>query len=70
MTVIGSLLARSGIDVLLPSRWRSVPLSLAFRPSVAADPSGTPVPLTKREYTLLLAFIQAPQQMLTREQLL
>jgi DNA-binding response OmpR family regulator len=34
------------------------------------DPGGTPIPLTKCEYALLLAFIQAPQRPLTREQLL
>jgi DNA-binding response OmpR family regulator len=34
------------------------------------DPGGTPIPLTKGEYTLLLAFVQAPQRPLTREQLL
>jgi DNA-binding response OmpR family regulator len=34
------------------------------------DPAGTPVPLTKCEYALLLAFVQAPQRPLTREQLL
>jgi len=34
------------------------------------DPGGTPIPLTKCEYALLLAFVQAPQRPLTREQLL
>ena len=34
------------------------------------DVDGTPVPLTKCEYALLLAFVQAPQRPLTREQLL
>jgi len=34
------------------------------------DSSGTPIPLTKGEYALLLAFVQAPQRPLTREQLL
>jgi two-component system, OmpR family, response regulator len=34
------------------------------------DPDGTPVALTKCEYALLLAFVQAPQRPLTREQLL
>ncbi len=33
-------------------------------------PSGEPVPLTKGEYTLLLAFLAAPQRALSREQLL
>lgn len=32
--------------------------------------SGTPVPLTKAEYALLVAFLDAPQRPLTREQLL
>jgi two-component system, OmpR family, response regulator len=34
------------------------------------DPSGAPIPLTRREYALLLAFVDAPQRPLTREQLL
>jgi two-component system, OmpR family, response regulator len=34
------------------------------------DPNGAPVSLTKGEYTLLLAFLKAPQRPLTREQLL
>ena len=34
------------------------------------DPRGTLIPLTKCEYALLLAFVQAPQRPLTREQLL
>jgi two-component system OmpR family response regulator len=34
------------------------------------DPGGTPVSMTKSEYALLLAFVQAPQRPLTREQLL
>jgi two-component system OmpR family response regulator len=35
-----------------------------------ADPSGAPVSLSKGEYALLLAFLEAPQRPLTREQLL
>jgi two-component system, OmpR family, response regulator len=35
-----------------------------------ADPSGVPVALTKGEYTLLLAFLDAPRRPLTREHLL
>jgi DNA-binding response OmpR family regulator len=34
------------------------------------DPSGVQVPLTRGEYTLLLAFLEAPQRALSREQLL
>lgn len=34
------------------------------------DPGGTPVALTKGEYALLLAFVQAPRRPLTRAQLL
>lgn len=34
------------------------------------DPSGTPVVLTKGEYSLLVAFLDAPQRPLTREHLL
>jgi DNA-binding response OmpR family regulator len=34
------------------------------------DPSGTPVALTKGEYALLIAFLDAPQRPLTREHLL
>lgn len=34
------------------------------------DPDGTVVPLTKGEYALLLAFLNAPQRPLTREHLL
>jgi two-component system, OmpR family, response regulator len=35
-----------------------------------ANPSGTPVPLTKGEYDLLLAFLDSPERPLSREQLL
>ena len=35
-----------------------------------ADPGGTEVPLTKGEYTLLNAFLEAPQRPLSREHLL
>ena len=34
------------------------------------DPNGTQVPLTNGEYDLLVAFVEAPQRTLTREQLL
>lgn len=34
------------------------------------DPNGAPITLTKGEYALLLAFLNAPQRPLTREQLL
>jgi two-component system, OmpR family, response regulator len=34
------------------------------------DPAGTQVPLTKSEYALLVAFLDAPQRPLTREHLL
>jgi DNA-binding response OmpR family regulator len=34
------------------------------------DPNGTPVPLSKGEYALLLAFLEAPGRSLTREHLL
>jgi DNA-binding response OmpR family regulator len=35
-----------------------------------ADPTGTPVALSKGEYALLLAFLESPQRPLSREQLL
>ena len=34
------------------------------------DPTGTPVTLSKGEYALLLAFLESPQRILSREQLL
>jgi two-component system, OmpR family, response regulator len=34
------------------------------------DPDGTPVPLTKGEYDLLVAFLDSPERPLSREQLL
>jgi DNA-binding response OmpR family regulator len=34
------------------------------------DPAGTPVALTKGEYAMLLAFLEAPQRPLSREHLL
>lgn len=34
------------------------------------DPSGTPITLTKGEYALLIAFLEAPQRPLSREHLL
>jgi two-component system OmpR family response regulator len=43
---------------------------LEQRSRTVVDSSGAPVPLRKSEYALLLAFLQAPQRVLTREQLL
>jgi two-component system, OmpR family, response regulator len=34
------------------------------------DPFGAPIPLTKGEFALLVAFLDAPQRPLTREHLL
>jgi two-component system, OmpR family, response regulator len=36
----------------------------------ASDPNGAPVTLTKGEYNLLIAFLDAPQRLLSREYLL
>jgi two-component system, OmpR family, response regulator len=44
--------------------------SLERRTRRLVNPDGTPVLLTKSEYALLLAFLKAPQQPLTREMLL
>lgn len=43
---------------------------LERRGRTLADPNGEPVSLSKGEYALLLAFLEAPQRPLTREQLL
>ena len=43
---------------------------LARRHRGLTDPSGNQVPLTKGEYTLLHAFLEAPQRPLSRERLL
>mgnify|MGYP000454021444 CR=1 FL=1 len=43
---------------------------LARRHRRLTDPSGSVVPLTKGEYTLLHAFLEAPQRPLSRERLL
>jgi DNA-binding response OmpR family regulator len=57
------------------ARSRARPLSifrLAARPQVRqlTDPAGAPVALTKGEYAMLLAFLEAPQRPLSREHLL
>ena len=40
------------------------------RMAMVADPQGAPVSLTKGEYAMLLAFLEAPQRPLSREYLL
>jgi two-component system OmpR family response regulator len=52
------------------TRLRFGPWTLDRRTRQFAVADGDPIPLTKGEYALLLAFLQAPQQPLSREHLL
>ena len=51
-------------------RYRFSGWQLDRRVRQLTDPTGTPVALTKGEYTMLLAFLEAPQRPLSREHLL
>jgi DNA-binding response OmpR family regulator len=51
-------------------RFRFCGWQLDSRTRRLTDPAGGPVPLTKGEYALLMAFIDAPQRPLSREHLL
>jgi two-component system, OmpR family, response regulator len=51
-------------------RFRFSGWQLDRRTRQLVDPSGTPVALTKGEYAMLLAFLEAPQRPLSREHLL
>jgi two-component system, OmpR family, response regulator len=51
-------------------RWRFSGWQLDRRTRRLTDPDGAPVVLTKGEYTLLVAFLEAPQRPLSREHLL
>jgi len=53
-----------------PSRCRFGGWQLDRRARRLTDPNGAPVALTKGEYALLIAFVEAPQRPLTREHLL
>ena len=51
-------------------RWRFCGWQLDRRTRRLTDPDGAPVALTKGEYALLVAFLEAPQRPLSREHLL
>jgi len=51
-------------------RWRFCGWQLDRRTRRLTDPDGAPVTLTKGEYALLVAFLEAPQRPLSREHLL
>jgi DNA-binding response OmpR family regulator len=51
-------------------RFRFSGWQLDRRSRQLTDPSGVPVALTKGEYAMLIAFLEAPQRPLSREQLL
>ncbi|MGY4573851.1 response regulator [Bradyrhizobium sp. BEA-2-5] len=51
-------------------RFRFAGWQLDLRIRQLTDPTGLPVALTKGEYAMLLAFLEAPQRPLSREQLL
>jgi DNA-binding response OmpR family regulator len=51
-------------------RWRFGAWQLDRRSRRLTNPDGAPVALTKGEYALLVAFLEAPQRPLTREHLL
>ena len=51
-------------------RYRFAGWELSLRSRRLTSPAGENVPLTKGEFALLVAFVQAPQRVLTRENLL
>lgn len=51
-------------------RYRFAGWELDLRTRRLASPTGEPVPLTKGEFNLLRAFLEAPQRVLSREQLI
>ena len=53
-----------------PGRYRFAGWQLSVKTRRLADPAGEPVALTKGEYALLVAFLDAPQRTLSREHLL
>lgn len=53
-----------------PGRFRFCGWQLDRRTRQLTDPTGAPVTLTKGEYALLIAFLDAPQRPLSREHLL
>jgi two-component system, OmpR family, response regulator len=71
---VRAVLRRFDIGRVAPARergrFRFSGWQLDRRTRKLTDPSGAPVPLTKGEYALLLAFLDAPQRPLSREQLL
>jgi two-component system, OmpR family, response regulator len=64
---LGSIAAQRNAEV---GRCRFGGWQLDRRSRRLTDPSGAPVVLTKGEYALLIAFLDAPQRPLTRESLL
>ena len=52
------------------ARYRFAGWELSLRSRRLTSPAGENVPLTKGEFALLVAFVQAPQRVLTREHLL
>jgi len=54
------------LPILEPSRYRFAGWQLNRRTRELTDPGGALVPLTKGEYALLIAFLEAPQRPLSR----
>jgi two-component system, OmpR family, response regulator len=52
------------------TRYRFAGWELSLRTRRLTSPTGEPVPLTKGEFNLLAAFLDAPQRVLSRDQLL
>jgi DNA-binding response OmpR family regulator len=73
---IRAVLRRAAASEAAPARegkgtkYRFAGWELNMRTRRLTSPTGDPVPLTKGELNLLLAFLRAPQQVLSREQLL
>jgi two-component system OmpR family response regulator len=61
---------RAGVRQSAPGLDRFGMWQLDRRTKRVTGPNGSPVALTKREYNLLVAFLDAPQRPLTREHLL
>jgi two-component system, OmpR family, response regulator len=52
------------------TKYRFAGWELSLRTRQLTSPTGAPVPLTKGEFSLLVALLRSPQQVLSREQLL
>ncbi|MGH6896205.1 MAG: response regulator [Geminicoccaceae bacterium] len=73
---VRAVLRRARVDQAAPTReakgakYRFADWELNLRTRRLTSPAGASVPLTKGEFSLLVAFLRSPQRVLSREQLL